>query len=837
MKKLLTRIVGATLGLALAIGVSVGVANNREVKAAFATDYLYSATTYSNGNLTGTGTTWTGNDVGGTSFVVLKSGASLTSNGFTGLDLSKTIAFTINTRTYGGASYKTSVVRAYSDANFENDITGTPASVNATSNSLADKTANLTFANNANASTVYFKITSTTTSASNGPGIKGVSFAYANDFGDLDHIKIATQASKKDFEVGDVFSSSGLVLTGYDGANEATANTQTYSSGFTTDYDGHTFAPSDKGNGKTVTVTYSGKTATYSINVTGGDLLLNYDNSPFGTATSASENAATVTIGGIQYENKYGYNYSTNKSIEFSKSTDAYLGNKTGYANDINKIVINWQKYNNSSEIDVYACESSLSIVGATEIEPSDDGLTSTYTFNPEIIFFKICVNSDAHFMEFRNIVVFFGGLHPEIDVVSAEIANKTYYVGTQMVASDFAVTVTWTNGKAATHPTEGFTWTVNGVTNGLLEEKSNNKVRVIYKGIQSTEYDVVGSPAAAKDVISSTLKTGTSLSYSYHASDNIVTDTLNRALTGLKDTDGYTAWSDKTDASDAVYSGNSYGKETNAIQLKSADSISGIVTTTSGGKAVKVTVAWNGSTASGRTIDIYGKHSAYTSAANLYNDSLKGTKIGSIAYGTSTILNISDDYEYIGIRSNSGALYLDSIVIDWVESYSYTYSNVGIRFKGSISESLWTRLNTESTIEGFGFMLAVTDLGSDTIQYWYDEAKDGHTIDEAIATLTDEGSPIVKNFYKEVGANKPVKVDNNYGWNLFKNVPDGKANLTVAYTAVAYIRTTNDGLVFLQEETKSAADVAKDMVTADANFDAENSLNGSLNYLASLAA
>ena len=141
------------------------------------------------------------------------------------------------------------------------------------------------------------------------------------------------------------------------------------------------------------------------------------------------------------------------------------------------------------------------------------------------------------------------------------------------------------------------------------------------------------------------------------------VVDVLNYALIGVSGT-SYTAWSNKTSNSSAVYAGKSAGGN-EAIQLRSSNSDSGIISTTSGGDVKKVVVVWNSNTANGRTIDIYGKTSAYTSPANLYGDA-KGTKLGSIVKGTSTELTITGDYQYIGIRSNSGALYLDSISITW---------------------------------------------------------------------------------------------------------------------------------------------------------------------------
>lgn len=147
--------------------------------------------------------------------------------------------------------------------------------------------------------------------------------------------------------------------------------------------------------------------------------------------------------------------------------------------------------------------------------------------------------------------------------------------------------------------------------------------------------------------------------------SQNIVTDTLNRELTGVTG-NSYTNWSDKkTVTSTAVYAGNSAG-DNDSIQLRSNNSNSGIVTTTSGGKVKKVVVTWNSNTVAGRTLNIYGKNTAYSAATDLYSTSTQGTKIGSIVCGTSTELVIEGDYEYIGMRSNSGAMYITEIKITW---------------------------------------------------------------------------------------------------------------------------------------------------------------------------
>ena len=143
------------------------------------------------------------------------------------------------------------------------------------------------------------------------------------------------------------------------------------------------------------------------------------------------------------------------------------------------------------------------------------------------------------------------------------------------------------------------------------------------------------------------------------------VTDVLNQATTGVVG-QNYTSWSGKTLGSKAVYAGQSAG-DYESIQLRSKNSNSGIITTTSGGKVKKIMVVWNSNTTSGRILDVYGKNTAYSSPADLYGgSSTQGTKLGSIKYGTSTELVITGDYEYIGLRSNSGAMYLTSISITW---------------------------------------------------------------------------------------------------------------------------------------------------------------------------
>ena len=143
--------------------------------------------------------------------------------------------------------------------------------------------------------------------------------------------------------------------------------------------------------------------------------------------------------------------------------------------------------------------------------------------------------------------------------------------------------------------------------------------------------------------------------------------DVITRETTGITSgSSSYSDWSGKTATSSAVYAGNSAGQN-DAVQIRSKNNNSGIITTTSGGKVAKVSVVWNANTVAGRKLDVYGKNSAYSAATDLYGDAeAQGTLLGSITKGTSTELSIDGDYTYIGLRSNADAMFLDQISITW---------------------------------------------------------------------------------------------------------------------------------------------------------------------------
>jgi len=143
------------------------------------------------------------------------------------------------------------------------------------------------------------------------------------------------------------------------------------------------------------------------------------------------------------------------------------------------------------------------------------------------------------------------------------------------------------------------------------------------------------------------------------------VTDVMNQTWTGVTGTTYTQVTGLEGSASDAVYTVQCAGDKS-SIQLRSNNNNSGIVSTSSGGIVTNVSVNWNSETSNGRTLNIYGKNSAYSSASDLYNNNTQGTLLGTIVKGTSTSLEISGSYEYIGMRSASGAMYITEIDVTW---------------------------------------------------------------------------------------------------------------------------------------------------------------------------
>ena len=196
-----------------------------------------------------------------------------------------------------------------------------------------------------------------------------------------------------------------------------------------------------------------------------------------------------------------------------------------------------------------------------------------------------------------------------------------------------------------------------------------------------NTEYTIYVSATDTSDKFAASEQAEIKVTTLEEGAAATVTDKLTNANTYIGSGNTYKDWT-ASGLSGATYAGNSAGGNNDniSIQLRKSSNTnppSGIVTKKTGGFVKKVVVSWNTATSStgNRTLDIYGKNSTYEAVADLYdNDKNKqGTKIGSITCGTETELVINDAYEYIGLCSNNGAMYLDEIDIVWETNGSTT--------------------------------------------------------------------------------------------------------------------------------------------------------------------
>lgn len=192
----------------------------------------------------------------------------------------------------------------------------------------------------------------------------------------------------------------------------------------------------------------------------------------------------------------------------------------------------------------------------------------------------------------------------------------------------------------------------------------SNGKVTVDVSSNDTTsDREATVTVSVGSLTKSVTVKQAAASGGSQGGDETLVTDVLNNALTGVGTGTSYSDWNNKSDKSSAVYAGRSAGQYT-SIQLNTTSS--GVVTTKSGGTVKKIKVTWKTDTNNARTLNVYGKNTAYSSAADLYNSN-SGDLIASFnkSDGDKEI-EITGDYTYIGFRSSSNALYLDTVEITW---------------------------------------------------------------------------------------------------------------------------------------------------------------------------
>ena len=351
----------------------------------------------------------------------------------------------------------------------------------------------------------------------------------------------------------------------------------------------------------------------------------------------------------------------------------------------------------------------------------------------------------------------------------------------------------------------------------------------LIYKNVQRNRNPYVDHPEWARRVYDSSYQLGgvtdienssTKAKLSYHYSitnQSTVTDTLNSTLTGVSGS-SYTSFSNRPAVSGASYSGKCAASYS-SIQLRTEGSDAGVYVSNSIGTLKSIKFIFNTNTASGRTVNLYGKNTGYSSASDLFVANQQGTLIGSATYnGTREVTLIPDKhYLYFGFRSNYGALYLDSVEVEWDLSI-YSYSNVKIRFGGLIDQDIWAQFRDRIT--NYGVMIASeTFLNGDTIKTAYQKGRqvyDSSYINQERTVIADPNL---------------LEGSDDYLFNTVINFEDNTSKFTTVYHAAAYVVLDGNSYVFLQEKSCSVGTLANEYLTGDDPLPVD-SYDGSLEYL-----
>ena len=143
--------------------------------------------------------------------------------------------------------------------------------------------------------------------------------------------------------------------------------------------------------------------------------------------------------------------------------------------------------------------------------------------------------------------------------------------------------------------------------------------------------------------------------------------DTLDRAAFGIANSNE-TAYTRRTAAGESGATYEGLISAGTGIQLNAGSNKKyGIVSTTSGGVLVAIGVLWNDQTAANKELYIYGSNEPFD-IADMYDSETEKCEYVASLYndGSAEPFIFDAEYTYIGIRSKSGAIYLDEIIIVW---------------------------------------------------------------------------------------------------------------------------------------------------------------------------
>ena len=414
--------------------------------------------------------------------------------------------------------------------------------------------------------------------------------------------------------------------------------------------------------------------------------------------------------------------------------------------------------------------------------------------------------------------------------VLDGDMTNKTYYAGDDWDLSGLYLTVSWSAGVPATT-------TINldelSESSYDLDEDTPNKnttslyIYGVYEGFDF-EKNVTGIVVHQRPIEDVLRSNSTSLNHTANSYAS-VEDITKTGHSDIK--------------SEATYAGYYYcatNPNAGAIQLNPGKSTY-ICVTDSSQLLKSITINFKNANSNG--VKVFVSNTAFSAS---YDAEGNGGTLLATSTESETI-NVTNDYKYFYIIP-TGTTYVASITATWKfakeqiassvstqTSLAYTnytdngngtfsYENLGIRFGGTLSSAMWSRLDDESDIEGYGVLFT---------SFEYLNAQVDKDLKNYYASA--DGTNIMKytnaNTVHEPAAKAtPTMVNGNYTWRLYFRV---SADAFVKeYVAVAFIIIDGE-VVFFDSVKASAGKLAYDLI--DSGEYAAGDLGGSLKYLADL--
>ena len=343
----------------------------------------------------------------------------------------------------------------------------------------------------------------------------------------ISSIAVKSNPTKTSYYVGDTLNTSGLTLT----ATYNNGTTQTINSGFTC-----TPTTLNTAGTQTITVTYSGKTATFDVNVKNvavssiaiksnptktsyyvGDTL---DTSGL-TLTATYNNGTTQTI-----NSGFTCTPTTLNTAGTQTITVTYSGKTTSFNVTVNTDVVKRVAVKSNPTKTSYYVGDTLNTSGLTLTATYNSGKTETVNSG------FVCSPTTLNTAGTQTITVTYSGKTATFDVnvknvaissiaVKSNPTKTSYYVGDTLNASGLTLTATYNNGTTQTF-NSGFTCTPT-----TLNTAGTQTITVTYSG-KTTSFNVTVNTDVVKSVAVKSNPTKTS----YYVGDTLNTSGLTLTAT-----------------------------------------------------------------------------------------------------------------------------------------------------------------------------------------------------------------------------------------------------------------------------------------------------------------